>query len=40
LPSDLVLKVSGDLRTLSGFTVYLDRDGGQVVAYPIALRRV
>jgi hypothetical protein len=35
----LVLKVSGDLRTLSGFTVYLDRDTGSVAAYPIVYRR-
>jgi hypothetical protein len=35
----LVLKISGDLKTLSGFTVYLDRDVGSVVAHPIAYRR-
>jgi len=36
---NLVLKVSGDLKTLSGFTVYLDRDTRNVVAHPIYYRR-
>jgi hypothetical protein len=36
---NLVLKVSGDLKKLSGYTVYLDRDSGDVVAYPIYYRR-
>jgi|CXWL01.1.fsa_nt_gi hypothetical protein len=40
ISGNLVLKVSGNQRKLSGFTVYLDRDTGQVVAFPIALRRV
>lgn len=39
IAGNLVLKVSGDLKTLSGFTVYLDRDNGNVVAYPIFFRR-
>lgn len=36
----IVLKVSGDLKTLSGFTVYLDRDSGDVVAHRITFRRI
>jgi hypothetical protein len=36
---NLVLKLSGDLKVLSGFTVYLDRDSGRVVAHPILFRR-
>ena len=36
----IVLKVSGDLKMMSGYTVYLDRDAGLVVAHPILFRRV
>lgn len=31
----LVLKVSSDLKQLSGYTVYLDRDTNEVVTHPI-----
>lgn len=36
---NLVLKLSGDLKVLSGYTVYLDRDAGVVVAHPIWFRK-
>lgn len=39
ISGNLVLKVSGDLKYLTGYTVYLDRDQGQVVAHPIFFRR-
>lgn len=39
IAGNLVLKVSGDLKSISGFTVYLDRDKGSVVAHPIVFRR-
>ncbi len=39
IAGNLVLKISGDLKTLTGFTVYLDRDAGNVVAHPISFRR-
>jgi len=35
----VALKVSGDLKSLSGYTIYLDRDSGSVVAHPIIYRR-
>ncbi|HYX72073.1 MAG TPA: hypothetical protein VE732_04825, partial [Nitrososphaera sp.] len=31
----LVLKVAGNLKLLSGYTVYLDRDKNEVVTHPI-----
>jgi hypothetical protein len=40
IAGNLVLKVSGDLKTLTGFTVYLDHDSGIVVAYPIIFRKL
>lgn len=33
IAGNLVLKVSGDLKRLTGYTVYLDRDRGAVVAH-------
>lgn len=39
IAGNLVLKVSGDIKSLSGFTVYLDRDQGQVVAHQITFRK-
>lgn len=39
IAGNLVLKVSGDLKRLTGYTVYLDRDLGSVVAHPIWYRR-
>jgi hypothetical protein len=39
IAGNLVLKVSGDLKSLAGYTVYLDRDSGQVVAHPIVFRK-
>jgi len=39
ISGNLVLKVSGDLKSLSGYTVYLDRDEGSVVAHPIFFRK-
>lgn len=35
----IVLKVSGNLKMLSGYTVYLDRDKNEVVTHPICLCR-
>ncbi len=35
ISGNLVLKVSSDLKTLSGYTVYLNRDSAEVVAHPI-----
>ena len=40
ISGNMVLKVSGDLKSLIGFTVYLDRDSGNVVAHPISFRKV
>lgn len=36
----LTLKLSGDLRSLTGYTTYLDRDSGQVVSFPIHFQRI
>lgn len=36
----MVLKVSDNLKILSGYTVYLDREVGKVVAYPLVYRRL
>jgi hypothetical protein len=36
---NLVLKLSSDLKTLSGYTVYFDHDAGRVVAFLIVFRR-
>ena len=35
----LVLKLSSNLRRLSGYTVYLDRESNEVVTYPIFFRK-
>lgn len=35
ISGNLVLKVSGDIKNLSGYTVYLDRDSGKVECHPI-----
>jgi hypothetical protein len=34
------LKVSGDRKTLTGYTVYLDHDAGKMVAHPIMFKRL
>jgi hypothetical protein len=39
IAGQVVLKVSGDLKRLTGYTVYLDRDSGSVAAHPIDFRR-
>ena len=35
----VVLKISGDFKTLTGFSVFLDHDAGSVVAKPVVFRR-
>lgn|GEM_PF-2005329 len=39
ISGNLVLKVSSDLKALSGYTVYLNRDSAEVVAHPICYVR-
>jgi hypothetical protein len=39
LAGNLVLKVSGDMKSLTGFTAYLDRDAGEVVAHRLWFRK-
>lgn len=36
---NITLKLSSNLKMLSGFTVYLDRDSGEIVAYPMTYQR-